>query len=305
MLLRSWLYAPGNNEKLLGRVFGAGADAVILDLEDAVPAAQKFVARSMVAATVAQHVHKVDQPELWVRVNHPETGLTAAEIEAVVQPGLDGVRLPKTESVATVIAVDEWLSRAEERAEMAAGSVGLVCGVETARGIWYAHEIASASARVRALSFGGADFTRDVGVTVGNDGLEVLYARSRLVLASRVAGIQPPIDGVYTLLQDDAGLERTTREARALGFGGRACLHPRQVPVVNRVFSPSEDELGWAREVLSAATQASQSGYGTLQLTGGEFVDVAIVRRAERLLELAQRRSPARRVANEGGDKAP
>jgi citrate lyase subunit beta / citryl-CoA lyase len=172
----------------------------------------------------------------------------------------------------------------------------MVCQIESARGAWRAEEIASARPRVMALSFGGADMARDLGLEVGADGLETLYLRSRLVLVSRVVGLRPPVDGVYTHLQDDEGLERSTRQGRALGFFGRATLHPRQVGIVNAVYTPSDAEVGWAETVIRAAAEADERGTGALQLPSGEFVDVAIVRRAEHVLALAHSLS-ARGVA--------
>jgi citrate lyase subunit beta / citryl-CoA lyase len=286
--LRSWLYAPGNNPKLLQRVFSARADAVILDLEDAVPFNEKERARAMVADAVQTRAG-TSGPAVFVRINHPSSGLALQDIEAVVGPGLDGLRVPKVESAETVTQVDEWIWEAEAKSGLSPGSIPLVCNVESAAGVWRADAIAAAGPRVLALAFGGVDFGRDVGATSGPDGLETLYARSRLVLASRVAGVRPPVDGVYTQLADDEGLERTTQQGRALGFFGRSAIHPRQIPIINRIYTPLPHELAWARRVVQTAREAERSsGAGALQLPSGEFVDVAVVRRAEALLHLAE-----------------
>jgi citrate lyase subunit beta / citryl-CoA lyase len=284
--VRSWLYAPGNNPKLLQRVFGAGADAVILDLEDAVPPSEKEHARDLVAQTVRERSGQAG-PRLFVRINHPSSGLAEADIKAVVHPGLDGVRVPKVEDAATVERVDGWLRETEPPAGLGVGSVPLVCNIESALGVRNAEQIAAASPRVRCLGFGAVDFVQDIGATPEPEGLATLYARSALVIASRVAGVQPPVDSVYTRLDDLEGLERSTHQSRGLGFFGRSCLHPRQVPVVNAAFTPTPAELDWARALLAAAQAAEQTGRGTLQLDTGEFVDVAVVRRAERLVQLA------------------
>jgi citrate lyase subunit beta/citryl-CoA lyase len=285
--IRSWLYAPGNNAKLLDRVFTAGADAVILDLEDAVPFSEKDRARAMVAATLEARGRQPG-PCVFVRINHPSNALAEADIAAVVAQSLDGIRLPKVEDAASVTRVDDWLTQAETRAGLVSGQLAMVCGVESALGLWNAVEIASASPRVMALSFGGVDFARDVAVSVGPDGLESLYARSRLVIASRVAGVRPPIDGVYANIRDDAGLERLTRQSRDLGFFGRSALHPRQVPIINGVFTPAESEVAWAQAVVQAAVDAEKAGSGAVQLENGDFVDIAVVRRAEHILYLKQ-----------------
>ncbi|MBV9578181.1 MAG: CoA ester lyase [Chloroflexi bacterium] len=273
--LRSWLYAPGNNAKLLERVFTGGADAVILDLEDAVPAGEKLRARAMVAEAVRAHAG-VRGPALFVRVNHPETGLAEADVKAVLGPGLDGLRIPKVESAATVGLVAEWTG----------GGVPLVCNVESAAGVWNAREIAAATPDVLTLAFGSADFLRDVSGLASPEALETLHARSHVVLAARVAGVRSPVDGVYTRLDDDAGLELTTRQSRTLGFSGRSALHPRQVPIINAVFTPSAAEVAQAREVVAAANAAEATGSGALRLPNGDFVDIAVVRRAEAILEL-------------------
>jgi citrate lyase subunit beta/citryl-CoA lyase len=273
--LRSWLYAPGNNAKLLERVFTAGADAVILDLEDAVPPGEKLRARSMVAAAVRLR-SGMRGPVLFVRINHPDTGLAEDDVKAALGPGLDGLRIPKVESADTVRLVEQWTG----------GGVPLVCNIESAAGVWNAREIAASSPDVLTLAFGSADFLRDVNGLATTDTLETLYARSHLVLAARVAGVRSPVDGVYTRLDDDAGLEYTTRQSRSLGFFGRSALHPRQVPIINAIFTPSESEVMQAREVVSAATTAEATGSGALRLPNGDFVDVAIVRRAQATLDL-------------------
>ncbi len=284
--IRSWLYAPGNNARLLGKVFQAGADAVILDLEDAVPPAEPVRAREMTAEAVRARAGR-SEPATFVRINHPSSGLAEAEIEAVVRPGLTGLRVPKVEDAATVRQVNAWLSRAEQRAGLEQGSVALVCNVETGLGVWRADEIARASSRMVALGFGVADLTRDLGLIPGPDDRETLYLRSHLVLASRVAGVRPPVDGVYVHLQDQAGLERTTRAGKALGFFGRSAIHPNQVPTINAIYTPDAEEVAWARSVVEASDRAESAGSGATRTAGGEFVDVAIVRRARDVLRLA------------------
>jgi citrate lyase subunit beta / citryl-CoA lyase len=285
--IRSWLYAPGNNARLLDKVFDAGADAVILDLEDAVPAGEKRRARDMVAEAVRGRAGQTN-PCVFVRVNHPSSGLAEDELRAVVGPGLTGVRVPKVQDAATVERVDGWITTAEAAAGLTPGSLALVCNIESARGVAHAEAIAAARPRVLALAFGGADLARDLNLVPGPDGLETLYARSQLVLASRLAGRRPPVDGVYTQLSDEQGLERSTRQARALGFFGRSALHPRQVPIINAVFTPAGEEVAWARQVVEASERAEAAGSGALQLPNGDFVDVAIVRRAQDILALAE-----------------
>lgn len=284
--VRVWLYAPGNNAKLLNRVFTAGADGVILDLEDAVPRSEKARAREMVSDTLGQRQGQPG-PAISVRVNHPETGLTAEDVAAVVQPGLDVLRLPKMEHPQTVREIDRLVAEAEQSAGLPAGQIAFICSIETAVGIWNVLDVARSSARIISLSFGEVDFLRDIHSAGTPDRRETLYARSRIVLASRVAGLQPPGDSVFPHLNDEEALARTTREAKAMGFFGRSAIHPRQLDVIRQVFTPSEEELGWARSVLEAAEQAEARGSGAIQLPSGEFVDAPVAQRARHILELA------------------
>lgn len=284
--LRSHLYAPGNNPRLLEKVFAGGADAVTLDLEDAVPPADKTSARAMVAETLRQRAAKAG-PAIFVRINHPSGGLAEDEIKAVVQPGLAGIRLPKIESAAEVQRVATWVEQAEQANGVPVGSVVLICTIESAIGLMHAFEIATAHPRVMALGFGAADFVSDAGITPGPDGLETLYALSQLVVVSRAASIRPPIDAVYRYLDNPAGLEKSARQARALGFFGKSVIHPKQVDIVNQVFSPTPEEIEHARKIVELAQQAEAQGKGALQNASGEFIDVAVVRRAEGVLALA------------------
>jgi citrate lyase subunit beta/citryl-CoA lyase len=262
---RSYLFAPGHNPRLLSKVFTAGADAVILDLEDAVPADAKLRARTMVAAVIPEH------PAL-VRVNAPRTDLCAADVDAVA-PHAAAIRIPKCESARDV----EWVA---ERAP----SVPLVPAIETAKGVLAAQDIAHV-AGVAHLSIGGLDLLRDLYAGDGN--LPMLYVRSHLVVVSRAAGLPPPVDSVYPLIDDDAGLREQTRFVRSLGFGAKSAIHPRQLPILHEVFAPSADDVAWARAVLHAFAAA---GKGACRLPNGEFIDLPVAQRAHRVLQIAGER---------------
>jgi citrate lyase subunit beta/citryl-CoA lyase len=265
---RSYLFAPGHNEKLLGRVFDAGADAVMLDLEDAVPPHAKQRARSMVVDVLADR-------RAWVRINLAGSDVAAADLDAVGDLAA-GIRIPKVESAEDV----RWVrDRAPGRP--------LICAIESARGILAAQEIASVPG-VRHLSLGGVDLRRDLGATDGN--LQTLYARSHLVVVSRAAGIDPPIDSVYARLDDEAGLRAQTEFARSLGFFGKSAIHPRQLAVLHHVFTPSAQELEWARTVVDTFDRSRGEA---VKLPDGEFVDLPVAQRARRLLELARAAQPA------------
>ena len=259
---RSYLFAPGHNPKLLARVFEAGADAVMLDLEDAVPSDAKETARRGVADALARH-------PAWVRVNAARTALCEADLTAVAGAAY-GIRIPKVESAEDVA----WV------AERAPGKP-LICAIESARGVLAAAEIAAVPG-VRHLAMGGVDLARDLNATSGN--LQTLYVRSHLVIASRAADIEPPIDSVYAQLDDEAGLREQAEFARSLGFFGKSAIHPRQLPVLHQVFTPTAPEITWAREVLAAFDAA---GGAALRLPSGEFVDLPVAERARRTLQLA------------------
>ena len=259
---RSYLFAPGHNAKLLDRVFTAGADAVILDLEDAVPDDAKARAREMVAATVTER-------SALVRINAPRTDTCAADLDAVA-PHAAAIRIPKCESPDDVA----WV------AARAAGRP-LVPAIETARGVLAAQEIASVPG-VSHMSIGGLDLLRDLYAGDGN--LPMLYVRSHLVVVSRAAGLPPPVDSVYPLIDDDAGLRAEAEFVRSLGFAAKSAIHPRQIPILHEVFAPSARDLEWARQVLVAFEAA---GRGATRLPDGEFVDLPVAQRAKRLLEIA------------------
>jgi citrate lyase subunit beta/citryl-CoA lyase len=259
---RSYLFAPGHNRKLLARVFEAGADAVMLDLEDAVPPEAKETARGMVAEVLAHH-------PAWVRINAARTPLAEADLAAVAASAY-GIRIPKVESGEDV----RWV------AERAPGKP-LICAIESARGVLAAAGIATVPG-VRHLAMGGVDLARDLHAGSGN--LQTLYVRSALVVASRAAGIEPPIDSVWPHLDDVTGLREQATFARSLGFFGKSAIHPRQLPVLHEVFTPTEEEVLWARDVLTAFDAA---GGAALQLSTGEFVDLPVAERARRVLQLS------------------
>ncbi|MFC9355135.1 HpcH/HpaI aldolase/citrate lyase family protein [Rhodococcus sp. NPDC057014] len=260
---RSYLFAPGHNEKLLTKVFDAGADVVILDLEDAVPPDHKSRARTNVAAILAVRT-------AWVRINAPHSELAREDLTAVSEHA-HGIRVPKVESAEDV----RWV------ADHAPGKP-LICAIESAKGIANAFSIA-AEPSVTHLALGGIDLQKDLGTGDGDAPLQ--YVRSHLVVASRAAGIAPPIDSVYPHIRDNDGLSRQASLSRSLGFFGKSAIHPAQLPVIHEAFSPRDDELHWAREVLVAFEKA---GGSAVSLPGGEFVDLPVAERARKLLSLTR-----------------
>lgn len=284
-VLRSMLFSPGNQarkvEKALAEI---PADAVIVDLEDAVPVGAKVETRSLVAASLS----RPRQTRLFVRVNGVDTPWFFGDLDAVVQAGLDGVMLPKAAGAPAVYLADRYLAHLETSRGLVAGSIELMPLIESASGLANLKEICTSGiARLRRLGLGAIDFTADLGATVTPDETELLLVRSQMVLYSRVGGLEPPIDTVYAHFRDHAGFETSCRRARDLGFQGKTVIHPDQVTLANRIFAPTEDEIAWAEEVMTAFAEAEARGVAALQVRD-QLIDYAFIIRARRILEQAR-----------------
>lgn len=278
-MARSYLFAPGDNERLLAKVWNAGADAVVLDLEDAVADDCKSAARELTARALRDR--PANPVDAWVRINDLADEIWREDIRALPAAALAGVRVPKAESRRQLDMLDEELARAEERAGLESGHLRVTCTIESAVGLLDARRLA-AHPRVSHLAFGEADFVADIGAEVGEDSRSTLYARSQLVVAARAAGIAAPIAPVHTHLDDAEGLRRSTREARQLGFFGRSAIHPKQIATIHDVFTPGVDEVRKARDVVRAYQEAG----GGAATSDGQFIDAAVVRRATHVLNL-------------------
>jgi len=278
---RTYLFAPGNHPRKVEKVFAAGADAAILDLEDAVAAAEKVAARSAVVAALKQP----RGCRGFVRVNAVDTELHAGDLEAVVGPWLDGVMVPKVESAAQLQGADARLGALERRHGMAVGVVDLLPIVETAKGLAAVAGIAEAGTRVRRLSFGAVDLAKDLGMLLTLDEWELTPARAAVALASRAAGLEAPIDTVWVHFRDETGLIKSAERARTLGFQGKMCIHPDQVAPVSRAFTPSDDEVAKAEKIVAAFEKAEAAGSASI-VVDGFFVDYPVVDHARRTLEL-------------------
>lgn len=256
---RSWLFVPATRPERFAKATSSGADMVIIDLEDAVPLQDKAGARTAAASWLAA------QGVAAVRVNPASSTHHQADIDALVGlPGLRAVVLPMAESA-------EALARVRERL---GPDVSLVPQVETALGIVRGLELA-ATAGVARLAFGHLDFAVDIDAAPAPEAL--LHVRSSLVVASRAAGVAGPIDSVTTDLDDEEVARADATRARALGFTGKLCIHPRQVAAVNAAMSPSDEEVAWAEQVLAAGTSGAAR-------VAGQMVDAPVVARAERII---------------------
>ncbi len=282
-LHRTYLFAPGNHPRKVAKVFGAGADAVVLDLEDAVAAAEKVATRAVVVGAL-----QAPRPCLgYVRVNGLDTDYCHGDLRAVVAAGVDGVMLPKVEAPDQLATVDWLLGQLERERGLRQGAIDLLPIVETGRGVAAAEAIAGAETRVRRLCFGAGDYTRDMGMVWSGAEAELAHARACLVLASRVGGLEPPIDTVFIDLADADNLERSTRTALGFGFQGKLCIHPKQVGPVNRVFTPSADAVVQAEKHVAAFREAEAAGSASIQVDG-YFIDYPIYEKAERVLRIAE-----------------
>ncbi|SHG70878.1 citrate lyase subunit beta / citryl-CoA lyase [Jatrophihabitans endophyticus] len=274
---RSWLYVPATRPELVAKALAGPADAVVVDLEDAVPADAKDAARDALVAALAQDACVWRTKPLWVRTNHPATAWGAADLAAlhdVAGTAVDGVRLPKAEDADLVADVAGRLGRP------------LHLLVETALGLRNADVLARAHPQVTGIALGEADLLADLG---GLDSSALAYARGHVVATARAAGLGAPVMSVWTDLADLDGLRADTERARALGFVGRSVVHPRQVPVVHEAFTPRPDEVAAAHRVVAALDAATRRGSAVVVDDAGRFVDAAVVNRAKVVLGLARR----------------
>lgn len=284
---RSLLIMPANRADMLTKAPTYGADALVFDLEDSVPLAEKQKARELAREFIEKHK---SNNTIYVRVNALQTGMLRIDLEHVVIDGLNTIRLPKSDSAETIRAVDAMLTELERERGLPQGSIGIQPGLESAKSIWFAYDILTASPRIRAVSCGTAqdgDLQTDLGYIWSAEGNEVLYVRSKVVLVARAAGIDHVVDGTYSKFRDLEGLRICCEAVRKLGYRGKTCIHPGQIETVNRIFTPTEKELDYYRRVIEAfdAAVARNSAATTVD---GKLVDYAMAGMARRVLAWAE-----------------
>ncbi|MEE8351675.1 MAG: CoA ester lyase [Rhodospirillales bacterium] len=278
--LRSLLFAPGNHPRKVEKVFAAGADVAILDLEDAVAVSEKEAAR----ATVVEALQVSRACQGYVRVNALDTEFCEADIADVTGPWLDGVMLPKVESAAALLVADKMLERAERTQGLEPGGIDLLPIIETAKGLAAVADIAGAGSRVCRLSFGAVDFAKDMGMQLTEDEWELTPARSAIALASRVARLDAPLDSVWVHFRDQDGLAKSCERVRVMGFQGKMAIHPDQIAPINDAFTPGEGEIAHAGKIIAAFEAAEVDGSASI-VVDGFFVDYPVVDQARRTLE--------------------
>jgi len=287
MFNRSWLFMPGNKEKMLDKSLAIGTDAVVWDLEDGVPQADKPAARALIRAKLdtlpLQTGESSSPPQFYVRINGVTAGVFEEDLKAAVSNNLSGIMMPKVESPDEVRLIARTLATLEKERNIPVGSIKIIVTFETALGVIRAFEIASASDRVLGLCFGAEDYTLDLGTSRSREGSELFYARSTIAVTAAAVKAQV-IDTVFSDLNDEEGLSRECQLARQMGFTGKCAIHPKQLPIINRLFSPTERELDYARKVVAAYDKAQEAGLGVITVDG-KMVDPPVVERSRQLLK--------------------
>jgi citrate lyase subunit beta/citryl-CoA lyase len=266
----------------------AGADGVILDLEDSVPLGLKEEARRVVAASIRTLAKGSRKVGVYVRLNALETGMSGDDIASVAIEGLDGFVLPKTYGARDIVAFDALVTYFERRNGVKAGSIEFLLSLETAQAYAECEQMIAASPRVATLFAGtakDADVSRSLGFQFTPEGLETVYLRSRAVLATRAAGLQFPIVGVFQDLKDPEGARRFSEQNRQLGFRGQVLIHPSHIAVANEVFSPSAQDVIFYSGMVEAFEQAEAKGIAAV-VYEGQHIDYAHIKTAREVLAL-------------------
>lgn len=281
---RSMLFLPGNTPNIIVNAEILGADAVILDLEDAVAPAEKDAARILVRSAIGRM--GFGKREVIVRINGTDTAYWKKDLEAVIPTRPNLIMPPKTGCAEDVRTVDAYITELERKHGIPAGSVRLIPLIETALGVENAFEIAKASPRVAAIFLGGEDLTADLHCKRTKEGNEINYARCRMVSAARAAGVDV-YDTPFTDVNDDEGIWTDAEYAKSLGFTGKSAISPRHVGAINTVFSPSQKDIDYAYEVMEAIRIGKEQGKGAVALRG-KMIDAPIVARAQQTIAMAE-----------------
>lgn len=285
---RSMLFVPGNRPAWIEKAVEYKSDCIILDLEDSVPDQEKIAARPITKAGVK--ALKAKGQAVNVRINGFATGLTLDDIEGVLCPELDGVTLPKVETAADMKELDALLTHLEKRMGIPVGSIETPLGCETAKGMRNIYEIAISCPRVKRVTLAagpGGDAARAIGYIWSKEGMETLYLRSKAILDCRAAGVQYPMVSSWWNIKDLEGLERDARWNRQLGYRGQTVIHPSHVPVVNKVYTPSAEEVAFFKGLIQAMEEAERKGIAAVTYKG-DMVDEAMVKTAREMLEFAK-----------------
>jgi citrate lyase subunit beta/citryl-CoA lyase len=293
-LIRSWMFVPGDRQKMIDKSMGLAVDAIMMDIEDGVAPAAKDTSRKQIAAALDQiTARRKENPALrtparYVRINAVGHERMHADLDHVIRSGLEGLAVPKVDTPEQVKIVEKILDEREPKMGILRGSVRLLCAIESPRGLFNAFAIASSSPRVIGLMFGAEDYSRELNLPLRREGeaTDLIYARSSLVNAAAAAHVQS-VDGVWPNFQDTEGLRKFALQARRLGFSGMSLIHPAQIDLVNEAFTPTAEELDYCRRVIQAFDDARARGEGAIAF-GGQLLDMPIVDRARQTIALAE-----------------
>ncbi|HJN86138.1 MAG: CoA ester lyase [Dehalococcoidia bacterium] len=283
-LIRSVIFVPGNQTKMLERALAFNADVILVDLEDSVPPSEKVNAREMARDWVPRLQR--EGRRVMVRVNALDTGLTRDEVAAVMGPDLNGVSVGKIESPWDVREADRIITALESSAGLEPGHIKLIPWIETARAVMAVQQIALASPRIIALAFGAEDYTNDMGIQRSDASEETYFARSLVPIAARAAGVAS-LDSPFVQFRDPEALRRDLQVVRQMGYSGKFAIHPNQLDIINEMLGPQPEEVEYARRVMDAWDRAEAAGRGSIDLDG-RMVDVPVVKRAQNLLAFAE-----------------
>lgn len=277
---RSFLFVPGNNLSIIRKATFSDADCVIIDLEDAVAQSEKVTVRETVKEALLSFGR---QKDIIVRINDISTPYWKKDLAYAVENGAKGVMMPKAESADGVRLVCQ---EARKISKDVLNEFEIIPLIETAKGVQFAYLIAAADTMILRMAFGSIDFSLDIDCELTPNGLELLYARSQIVTASKAAGINAPIDAVYPDLSNEEGLEYEAKFARQVGFKAKLIIHPKQIPAVHSVFTPSETEIKRARDIVLAFEEAEKNGIASIKVQN-QLVDYPVYKKAKSLLALS------------------
>jgi len=285
--IRTALFVPGNRPDRVDKAVNAGADAVIIDLEDAVALREKAETRPIVREKVIDHRDK----RMIVRVNGLDSGLLHGDLAEVIVEDLDCVMIPKVDDPGHIREIHRLLLELVKEKGMEPGIIAVIPLIESAKAVENVFRIVSERTdppRVCTVAFGAADYTLDMGIELTKEGPELFYARSRIPIACRAARIDPPLDTPFMIdLKDLDALKADARRAKQLGFQGKLCIHPNQIKPCHEVFSPTKEDITYAERVIRAFDKAEAEGVAALQLDG-KFIDYPVVEKARRIISLAK-----------------
>ena len=283
-MFRTLMFVPSNSRRFIDKSKTLNADIICFDLEDSVPVNEKAAARQMIIETLTRR-SEYKTTNICVRINSFESGMAFLDLEAIVKKGIDGIVIPKVNTENEVAKIIDFISSLEHERRIEKNSIKLLPSIETAKGVVNAYSIANADQRINALVFGVFDFLHDMHLDYTEDGIEYAYARAKIPIDARAAGIAA-IDSIWQKVEDIVGLKKDTIVAKRLGYSGKSIVHPNQIQPVHKIFLPNKNEIEWAKKVVKVLREAMEkgSGRGALNLEG-KMIDAVHYKQAKAILD--------------------